>query len=139
MKNVKPGLDILILDAFSSDSVPAHLLTKEAFALYKSKLSPHGVIALNISNRNLQLARVVAASAAANGMVVREKIDYSDAVRKQPHRERAEISVVAQSPDDMHGLAIDKGWHPISPGGERTWIDDYSNILGVLLERFRGH
>jgi hypothetical protein len=138
LKKAKQGLDLLILDAFSSDSVPAHLLTKEAFALYKSKLSPHGVIALNISNRNLELAKVVAASATADGMNMREKFDFSSAVLKQPHRERAEIAIVTQSPDDMKKLALDSGWHAVVPGGERTWTDDYSNILGVLLEKFRG-
>lgn len=138
LRNVKPGLDLLILDAFTSDSVPAHLLTKEALALYKSKLSPHGMMAFNISNRNLELAKVVAASAAANGMVVKVKLDDRQAALK-PFQTLAEIAVVAQSPDDMRKLALDPGWHTISPVGERTWTDDYSNILGALLQRSRGH
>src|SRR5262249_53389117 len=73
LRDANPGLDLLILDAFSSDAVPTHLLTREAFALYKQKLGPHGMLAFNISNKNLELADVVAASAAANGMVTAVK------------------------------------------------------------------
>ena len=81
---------------------------------------------------------VVAASAAANGMVVKVKLDDGKAALK-PFQTRAEIAVVAQSPDDMRKLALDSGWRTISPVGERTWTDDYSNILGALLQRSRGH
>ncbi|HEY0104839.1 MAG TPA: hypothetical protein VGB91_02055, partial [Rhizomicrobium sp.] len=69
LRDAKPGLALLILDVFSSDSVPLHMLSSEAFALYKSRLGPHGVIAFNISNKNMELADAVAASAAANGMI----------------------------------------------------------------------
>ena len=59
----------MILDAFSSDAIPVHLLTREAFALYLDKLAPGGLIAWHISNRNLDLAPVVAALLADAGLV----------------------------------------------------------------------
>ena len=59
--------DILTLDAFSSDAIPTHLLTREAFALYRAHLAPGGVIAFHVSNRFLDLAPVVAALAREPG------------------------------------------------------------------------
>src|SRR4029077_21031636 len=57
----RSGIDLLVLDIFSSDSVPLHMLTREAFALYKARLSAHGAIAFNISNKNMELAAAFAA------------------------------------------------------------------------------
>ncbi|MEJ1967262.1 MAG: fused MFS/spermidine synthase [Rhizomicrobium sp.] len=136
LKDAARGIDLLVLDAFTSDSVPVHLLTREAFALYRSKLSAHGVVVFHISNRNLELAGVVAASAAANGMPV------------AVHRSRGAISaettppevvVAAQSRRDLTALKLGAEWESVrTPPGFRTWTDDYSNILGVLLERLAG-
>ena len=74
----KQPFDVIILDAYSSDNVPVHLLTQEAMELYRSLLSPHGVILMNISNRNIELAEVVAASAAAADLKMVSKFDPSD-------------------------------------------------------------
>ena len=63
--------DVLALDAFSGDAVPVHLLTREAFELYRQVLGPDGIIAVNISNRYLDLRPVVRAQAAAIGMQMR--------------------------------------------------------------------
>jgi hypothetical protein len=122
------------MDAFTSDSVPVHLLTREAFALYKSRLTPHGVLIFHISNRNLELADVVAASAAANGMV--SVVHPSGGVRKSPYNIPPEVAVVARSPSDLAALRLDKNWKPAHPRKAfRTWTDDYSDIFGALLRR----
>src|SRR5690606_20129047 len=68
------GFDLILVDAFSSDSIPAHLLTREAVRLYRAKLKPDGIIVFHISNRFLELESVVAATAAAEGMAVRAGI-----------------------------------------------------------------
>jgi len=136
LKDAARGIDLLVLDAFTSDSVPVHLLTKEAFALYRSKLSPHGIVVFHISNRNLELAEVVTASAAANGMSVAIHPSHGTftAISTPP-----EVAVVAQSRVDLAALKLGVAWKPArTPAGYRTWTDDYSNILGVLLERFAG-
>ena len=61
------GFDVLVLDAFSSDAIPVHLITLEAVGLYLRKLAPHGLMAVHISNRYLDLAPVVGATARAAG------------------------------------------------------------------------
>jgi hypothetical protein len=134
LKNAPRDTDVLILDAFTSDSVPVHLLTREAFALYKSKLSPHGVIVFHISNRNLELADVVKASAAANGMV--SSVHYALTKASKSRKFSPEVVMVAHNTSDLAALKLGRDWTPAKPDpGFRTWTDDYSNILGILLQR----
>jgi spermidine synthase len=64
--------DLIVLDAYQGDSIPTHLLTDEAFAVYRSKLAPGGVIVAHVTNRYLNLAPVVASTATANGMTTLE-------------------------------------------------------------------
>lgn len=135
LRSAKPGLDLLLLDIFSSDSVPLHMLTREAFALYKSRLSAHGAIAFNISNKNLELTDAVAASAAANGMVTAVKIDVPQS--PETLRLRAQIAVVTKSLADMKALKLGAGWHIVQPTA-RAWTDDYSDLLSAILARLRG-
>jgi len=134
LRGAKPGLDLLILDVFSSDSVPTHLLTKEAFALYRQKLGPHGVIAFNISNKNMQLAGVVAASAAANGMVAAVKTGTRNVDTEHTLHLRAEVAVVARSEADLAALHLGPSWQRAQPA-DRAWTDDYSNVLGAILQK----
>ena len=63
--------DLIMVDAFSSDAIPIHLLTREAMAVYAKKLGPQGMVLLHVSNRHLELASVVAGIADANGLVMR--------------------------------------------------------------------
>ena len=63
--------DLIFVDAFIGAAIPIHLLTREAMALYFRKLKPHGIVAMHISNRNLELASVVAGIAEANGAIAR--------------------------------------------------------------------
>src|SRR6185436_20166663 len=67
--------DLIVLDAFSSDAIPVHLLTREALRGYLARLSPHGTILMHISNRHMELANVVAAVGAAEGLVTFGKAD----------------------------------------------------------------
>lgn len=139
LREAKPGLDLLLLDTFSSDAVPLHMLTRDAFSLYKSRLGPHGAIAINISNRNMELAGAVAASAAANGMVTAVKLDKG---RLGPSHEtlrfRAEIALVAQSQAELQALKLGPDWHVVRAAPEtRVWTDDYSNILDAIVAKRR--
>jgi spermidine synthase len=139
LRQAMPGFDLLILDVFSSDSVPIHMLTREAFALYKSRLAPHGAIAINITNKNMELANAVAAAAAANGMVTAVNLDrhQQDASQATLHF-RAEIALVARSLDDMKALKLGPDWHVLSPRPDAAiWTDDYSNVLGAMLLKMR--
>lgn len=121
---------ILVLDAFSSDAVPAHLLTREAMALYGRKLSPGGVLAVHLSNRFLDLEPVVAGSAAAAGLGALVRFDEVDAARARALERSSHWMVLARSPLDLAPLARDKHWtHPRTGPG---WTDDASNLWGAL-------
>ena len=80
---------LLILDAFSSDVIPVHLMTSEAMSLYRSKLAPDGVLAFHVSNRHLQLGPVLGRLAAHHGLIVLERIDYQQSsadIGKRPSK-----------------------------------------------------
>jgi hypothetical protein len=128
------GLDLLIIDAFSSDSVPLHLLTREAMELYLSKLAPKGVLMIHISNRYMQLAPVLADLVADAGVVGRMQIhrpEESEAARRiLPSRWVA----IARRTEDLASLSHDPRWTPLrGSGAGRVWTDDYANVAGALL------
>ena len=138
LHQAKPGLDLLALDAFSSDSVPIHLLTREAFALYKSRLGPHGVIAINISNRNVELEDVIANSAAASGMVTSVALDTRKNDKAKTLRLNAKIALVTRNRADMAALKLGTDWRLKAPEASvPVWTDDYSNILGAVIRKMR--
>jgi hypothetical protein len=139
LRNAKPGIDLLILDAFSSDAVPLHLLTREAFSHYKSLLGPKGAIAVNISNKNVELADAVAASAAANGMVTVVNLDRKQiGPSSKTLRFQAEIALVVRSPAELAALKLGPDWHIVRPGPDvKVWTDDYSNVLDAILAKIR--
>jgi spermidine synthase len=130
-----PGqFDLLIFDAFSSDSVPVHLVTREALALYLDKLGAHGVIAFHISNRHINLQPVLANLAADAGLVAwRQGHRTTAAMRKQDYKMDSNWVVMARRADDAGALQSDSRWHRLTPQpGLRLWTDDYSNILGAM-------
>ena len=126
--------DLIIVDAFSSDAIPIHLLTREAMAIYLRKLSPHGVAVLHISNRHLELASVVAGIAAANGLITRvdESADLDETTN--PYKFAGTVAAVARSEEDFGALAHSEGWEIREPDPKQwVWTDDYSNIVGSIM------
>ena len=123
---------LIVLDAFSSDAVPAHLLTREALDLYLSKLAPGGVVAYHTSNRSLNLERVAGGVARDAGLVARvfTDKDYDALLGKDP----SEWVVVARREEDLGPLAADPRWLPLDGGSHRleVWRDDFSDILSVF-------
>ena len=125
--------DVLVLDAYSSDAIPVHLLTREAMHLYAERLAPGGVLAFNLSNRHLDLAPVVAALAKDQGLVCRLHDDL-DVTPEQfiAGRFPARVAVVARSLDDMGSIATDARWvEPQTRKDLRLWTDDYSSLLPI--------
>ncbi len=121
--------DLLVLDAFSSDAIPMHLMTDEAFSVYLSRLAPGGVIAFHISNRHLELGPLVARLAAWHGLTSLEETDRSVAEGKTQSR----WVVVARTRDDLGALARDARWAPSARAADAPlWTDDFSNIISVL-------
>lgn len=125
--------DLILIDAFSSDSVPTHLLTREALQVYLSKLKPDGVVILHLSNRNLQLRFVAMASAQAAGAyaMLQRHAPTEDAAA---HWESAsDVVIFAKTPEALASYSIDSRWKPADAQGARPWTDDYSNIIGPMI------
>jgi len=130
------SLDLLALDAFSSDAIPMHLLTREAFATYARAVQPSGLLLVHISNRFLDLRPVIAAAAREGGWSAVE-LDYTPS----PLDGSATASWwVAMSRDPRATAALrakSPGWTRLTPQpGFAAWTDDYSTIL-PLLRAFR--
>jgi hypothetical protein len=117
--------DLLIVDAFSSDAIPVHLLTLEALGTYLESTSPDGVIAFHISNRHLDLEPLLGRLADERGLIALA----SSYVPVDPDGSPTEYVVVARDPLHLSGLV--GNWSPARIG-EALWTDDFSNVLGVL-------
>ena len=129
--------DLIIVDAFSSDAIPIHLLTREAMAIYLAKLKAHGLIVMHVSNRHLELASVVAGIAAANGLVtlVSDSPDSDDL--SQPYKFGSTVAAVAREREDFGPLARSSDWELTAPDPKQwVWTDDYSNVFGSLWRKF---
>jgi spermidine synthase len=133
-----PVYKLIVLDAFSSDAIPMHLLTQEAMRLYLSRLAPDGVLVFHISNRHLRLDHLVGWLAAVNGMVALERREVQSARDWPPDKTPSHWVVMARSGNHLGTLAREVGW-AVPPLGvsETRWTDDFSNILDVLEIRVR--
>jgi len=126
-------IDLLVLDAFSSDAIPVHMLTREAVALYLQKSAPGGVILLHISNRYLNLEPVVANIASDAGLAVLIQDYDPDTEDYQAGGSSSTWVAVARDPNDFESLHLDERWqYPASDPAVGVWTDDYSNILRTL-------
>jgi spermidine synthase len=124
---------LIILDAFSSDAIPVHLLTREALSLYLSRLAPDGVIALHISNLHLSLSPVLGRLAQSEGLVALWQREPGTAGSFSEGKFPSEWMVLARDRAALGGLAGDPRWKPpvVAPTTP-LWTDDFSNILSVL-------
>ena len=127
--------DVLLIDAFSSDSVPTHLLTREAMQIYLSKLTPNGVLVLHLSNSHLDLMHPAQATAiAAGGQVLQQKFRTT-----RPAWAASEDAViVAKSPAALAPFVADGRWSSADPQGVKPWTDDYADLFGALVRRTSG-
>jgi hypothetical protein len=118
---------VLVVDAFGSDSIPLHLLTREALAVYQKRLRPGGVIAFHISNRYFDLEPILANLAREAGWTCKIRVGQED-LKVQCY---ASIWVLmAESPRDLEDLVPSsdaRGDPTLQP-----WTDDFSNVLQIL-------
>jgi len=123
------NFDLLAIDAFSSDSIPTHLLTKEAMAVYLRHLNPDGVLAFHVTNRFLSLAPVVQQLAESYGLsavLVSDEAEDSDF-------SRTDWVLVARNPKLLEHEALAKARAEIEPiPGLRPWTDDFNNLFRIL-------
>jgi hypothetical protein len=128
--------DLIALDAFTSDAIPVHLLTGEAMAGYLERLKPHGVILAHISNRHMDLAPIVAATAAAQGLLMWFCRDPRPNDFVNDYRANAELAALARSESDLGDLPSRGCWRPVLPDPKISgWSDDYSDLLRAILRR----
>jgi spermidine synthase len=126
--------DLMILDAFSSDAIPIHLLTREAVELYLSKLADNGILMFNISSRFLDLTTVLGNVAADLGLAGRVQIFRPlKPEDQQGFKSKSDWVVLARTPEALAMLDGRPGWKPLEPRpAAGLWTDDFSNIIGVL-------
>lgn len=120
--------DLLVLDAFSSDSIPVHLLTREAFAMYADRITDDGILAVHISSRFFDLAPVVAAAAADLGWEATEGRGSGSTTGTTPSR----WILLSADPAVHGGLTSLPRWEPLDLTRRVHWTDDYSSVLSVL-------
>ncbi len=135
------SFDVIVVDAFSSDAIPAHLLTAEALRLYLSKTTDNGIVILHLSNRNLALvseaARVARDIGAPTLYRVSERFE-------QPYVSyygglAASVMIVARSPEALSRLPLTSGdWRVFEAPPGRGWTDDYINLPRALWEGLTG-
>jgi SAM-dependent methyltransferase len=122
--------DLILLDAFSSDAVPVHLLTREALGTYLERLAPGGRIAFHVSNRYLDLESVIAELARERKLAVR--VGSGPESKPDIYQQWSTWVVVARSERDL-GDVSGKRWRaPNMRPGLRPWTDDYSSVLSVF-------
>ncbi len=129
-KQPDQSYDLLLLDAFSSDAIPIHLLTVEAFQTYLMKLKPGGVIAVHISNRYLNLQPVLRAAAKHLKL---QAVLFEDGVTQDEADEGKTPSIwvaMGRTEADIAPLLRDRNWSELYENPVRVWTDDYSNVLG---------
>ena len=128
------AFDLIIVDAFTSDAVPIHLMTAEALALYLKKTSANGAAVLHISNRYLDLDAVLGATVrlvdGAHGMIISD--EEADGSYGQT---TSTIAVFAKSAEALEPFKKLDGTLPLDAKGLRPWTDDYSDIVGPFLSK----
>jgi spermidine synthase len=127
------SLDVLAVDAFSSDAIPLHLMTREAFDVYDRVLARDGMLVVHITNRHLDLAPVVAAIAGSKGWTARLRnfVPSESDVLLQ----RSVWIALTRDPSRMQELETATGveWQPVERrSGLMPWTDDHSSVLPVL-------
>ncbi|MCO6430726.1 MAG: fused MFS/spermidine synthase [Deltaproteobacteria bacterium] len=126
--------DMIVLDAFSSDAIPIHLMTQEAFTLYLSKLKDDGLILMHITNRHLELSPVIAAIASRLELTGYIKSDFNVTQREADEGKFGSkwVALVRNNPAEALTTAL-SDWALLPQGEPRlAWSDDYSNVVSVL-------
>ena len=116
------------------------LLTREAFAGYLTRLAPNGEIAVHVSNRHMELASIVSAVGAAEGLVAYVKQDDQANEFLKDYRSNAKVVVLAKSVADFGDLPSRRGWMRLEPVPSiAVWTDDYSDVLRAILRKKIGN
>jgi len=132
-KHQPQSFDVLVVDAFSSDAIPVHLLTQEAMEIYLQHLrGPDSIVAVHISNRSLDLSLVVSALAAKNHLAA----VFLGKPKSMDLGESSDWILLSRSPEALQVAAFQGHVRPMPPADPAfLWSDDYSNIFRILKHR----
>ncbi len=126
------SFDLLMLDAFSSDAVPAHLISREALQMYLGKIAPDGVLLFHVSNRYLNVDKLVEQLVLDAGLIAFQRIDQPGDLIKEGKTSTNHI-IVARRLEDLGHIAAMDGWRRVTEApGIRVWTDDYSSLLDLV-------
>lgn len=132
VKEADASFDLLIMDAFSSDAVPTHLLTREAFELYFSKLKPDGILAFHITNRHLAIKNVLADH--VNSLHLAALLQEFKPATEIPLVVATDWVVITKNPARLDRLQMSRIGHwqklPIT-FDIKPWTDDFTPIIGI--------
>jgi hypothetical protein len=130
------SLGMIVLDAFTSDAIPVHLMTRDAMQLYLNKLEPDGLLLYHVSNLHLDLGPVVGNIAASLKLPARRFNDKASDEDSDDTfgRDPSDWIVIARNENDLTAIEHDERWQALLPSpGKGIWTDDYSNLLSALV------
>ena len=133
------SFDYLLIDAFSSDAVPTHLLTREAIEGYIRLLKPDGIVVLHLSNRNLEITHPVYAAAQDLGLKGLHQLYYPEAGAAYLAQAGTEAVVLSRSQAGLEAMAHQSTWTTLKTTEVRAWTDDYVNLVGALDRHWRAY
>lgn len=129
-----PGsYDLLVIDAFSSDAVPTHLLTREAIEGYLKLLKPTGVVVLHLSNRNLDITLPAVAAARELGAAELHQVYIEHPEAALMAEASTEALVISPTAEGLADFRADGRWRKLAPTEVRPWTDDYVNLFGAVM------
>lgn len=130
---------MVVVDAFTSDAIPAHLMTREAVALFRNRVKEDGVVVFHISNNVMDFSGVLARIASDLGLVALRNLDRETIANHPDMRTPSDVIALVRDPAHLGEAALASGdWKPVEPNaGARIWTDDYSTILTPILAKLR--
>lgn len=127
---------VLVIDAFSSDAIPMHLLTREGLGVELAHLDGQGVLALHISNRDFELRHVLARVAAEHDLTLLHRTDLPTAAAARNMRSASQVVLLSRDPAVLREAQA-LGWRPAAVDlSRRPWSDDYANALEAMRDRW---
>ncbi|GHA42793.1 hypothetical protein GCM10008927_04140 [Amylibacter ulvae] len=130
-KQAPKNFDILLIDAFSSDAIPVHLITKEAIELYLSHMNDNGVLVMHISNRYFALQKPLSKIASELGLIALGT-NHIPETKDDNADQASAVTVFARNQIAINRFIKDDKWRPLISNYRHLWTDDYSNLLSTL-------
>lgn len=124
---------LIVVDAFSSDAIPVHLMTEQALDLYLSKLANGGILTFHISNRSLDLKPTLSDLAESRNLICIGFDDLKSGAFEG--KDPSQWVVMARSESEISNLSINSQWQRLHGNGSRVWSDDFSNIVRAIKWR----